>query len=53
MGAASVYYTLVTSILAIMLTKKKTRSSTKGMYVPEHSTPPSLVLNYLILVYHF
>uniref|UniRef100_A0A4W5Q5U1 Glucose-6-phosphatase n=1 Tax=Hucho hucho TaxID=62062 RepID=A0A4W5Q5U1_9TELE len=33
MGAASVYYTLVTSILAIMLTKKKTRFSTKGMYL--------------------
>ncbi|XP_024243308.1 glucose-6-phosphatase catalytic subunit 1 [Oncorhynchus tshawytscha] len=33
MGAAGVYYTLVTSILAIMLTKNKMGSSSKGLYL--------------------
>ncbi|XP_012672846.1 glucose-6-phosphatase catalytic subunit 1 [Clupea harengus] len=33
MGAAGVYYAMVTSILAFMLNKKRKRSSTKGMYL--------------------
>ncbi|XP_062382274.1 glucose-6-phosphatase catalytic subunit 1 [Sardina pilchardus] len=33
MGAAGVYYAMVTALLTIALSKKKKRSSTKGMYL--------------------